>query len=244
MWKSGNRNGTSHRASRPSPREVINRVLSYSALVFDLDGTLVDSSRDLAAAVNNLLGEEGLAPLALPQVLTMIGDGAASLVARAFARYDRDAPTDGLERYRAHYRRNCLDRTWMYPGIRQLLECLGDRRPRPAMAVATNKPQEFAERLVESLGLAPFFDAVVGPEVVTRRKPAPDHVLETLERLGHEPCDAVMIGDSHTDILSGKRAGAVSIAVLWGVRSRDQLEELEPDYFVASVGELSELLGC
>ena len=174
----------------------------------------------------------------------MIGDGAASLVARAFARHGREVPADGLTRYRAHYRAHCLDRTWMYPGVPELLTCLTERRPRPAMAVATNKPQEFAERVVESLGLAPFFEAVVGPEVVTRKKPAPDHVLETLERLGHEPTDAVMIGDSHTDILSGKRAGAAVIAVTWGFRSREHLAELEPDHFATSVTELGELLGC
>ncbi len=219
-------------------------MFSFSALVFDLDGTLVDSSGDLAASLNNLLGEEGLEALGLPEILPMIGDGAPSLIAQAFGRYGRDAPDAGLVRFQAHYRRHCLDRTRLYPGIAELLECLAERRPRPAMAVATNKPQEFAEQVVSGLGLEPFFDAVVGPELVARRKPAPEHVLETLERLGHTPADAVMIGDSHTDILSGSRAGAVSVAVLWGFRSRRQLEGLGPDHFAASVDELSELLGC
>ncbi len=244
MWKSRNGNGTSHRTSRPRPHEVTSRVFSYSALVFDLDGTLVDSSGDLAASVNHLLGEEGLEALELPEMLPMIGDGAVSLIAQAFERHGRDSPENGLVRFQTHYRRHCLDRTRLYPGIPELLERLTQRRPRPAMAVATNKPQEFAERVVSGLGLEPFFDAVVGPEVVTRRKPAPDHVLETLERLGHDPADAVMIGDSDTDILSGKHAGAVSVAVLWGFRSRRQLEDLEPGHFVASVAELAGLLGC
>jgi len=211
-----------------------------SAVLFDLDGTLVDSAADLTASVNHVLAEDSFADLALEEVLQMVGDGAPLLLRRAFRRYDAELPADALERFRAHYDAHCLDTTHPYPGIVELLRQLAAEGR--AVAVVTNKPTPFAERMVEGLDLGPLVQAVVGPELASRRKPAPEHVLAALERLGKPPAEAVMIGDGTTDVLAGRSAATATIAVLWGYRSREQLTASAPDRFVETVPELTELL--
>ncbi len=209
------------------------------ALLFDLDGTLVDSGDDLAASLNHVLRQDSLPALGRARVLAMLGDGAPVLVARAYAYHGSEPPADALARFRAHYRRHCLDATRPYPGIEKLLRRLAAGR---AIAVATNKPTAFAERVVEGLGLARYLNAVVGPEVAGGKKPAPELPLAALAALGHRPEDAVMIGDSPADVEAGRRAGTATVAVLWGYRSREQLVASAPDRLAASVGELGEIL--
>ncbi len=209
------------------------------ALLFDLDGTLVDSGDDLAAAVNHVLGQDRLPPVGREQVLQMLGDGAPVLVERAYAHHGAARPADALTRFRAHYRAHCLDATRPYPGVARLLRRLAPER---AVAVATNKPTAFARKIVEGLGLEAVVDLVVGPETAGAPKPSPGMLLAALEALGHEPAEAVMIGDSPSDVEAGSRAGTATVAVLWGYRGRDLLVASGPDRLAASAEELAELL--
>ena len=209
------------------------------ALLFDLDGTLIDSGDDLTVAVNHVLGQDDLPAVGREQVLRMLGDGAPVLVERAYSSRGAETPPDALTRFRAHYRAHCLDATGPYPGVMELLRRLAPER---AMAVATNKPTAFAERIVEGLGLAPFVGAVVGPEDADAPKPSPGMLLAALERLEHAPGEAVMIGDSPSDIVAGRRAGTATVAVLWGYRGLDLLEASGPDRVAADVAELATLL--
>ncbi|MCP4655527.1 MAG: HAD hydrolase-like protein [bacterium] len=211
-----------------------------STVLFDLDGTLVDSAADLTAAVNHVLEEDSLAALDGEEILQMVGDGAPALLRRAYRRHAAELPADTFERFGAHYAAHCLDATRPYPGIVELLRQLADERR--GVAVVTNKPTPLAERMVDGLGLGPFVQAVVGPELAARRKPAPEHVLVALEHLGKTPAEAVMVGDGTTDVLAGRGAATATIAVLWGYRSRDELAASGPDRFVATVPELVELL--
>ncbi len=210
------------------------------ALLFDLDGTLVDSGDDIAAAVNHVLGQDRLPAVSREQMLDMLGDGAPVLVERAYAHHGAERPADAVERFRAHYRRHCLDSTRLYPGIMELLRLLAPRR---SIAVATNKPTAFARQIVAGLGLGSVVDTVVGPECSALPKPDPGMLLAALDDLGHEPGDALMIGDSPSDIEAGRRAGSATIAVLWGYRDRHQLAAANPDHLAATVGELAPLLG-
>lgn len=213
------------------------------SILFDLDGTLVDSSGDLTAAVNRILADDGLAPLAVDEVTAMLGDGAGVLIARAFEQRGKTVPADGLERFRKIYEENLVVETKPYPGMVELLRDLDAQSPRPAIAVVTNKPTFFAEKVLRELGLDVWLDDVVGPELVPERKPAAAHVLEALRRLDRPAANAVMIGDGSTDVLSGRRAGAQTVAVLWGYRSREQLVACEPHDVVADVDELRAVLG-
>ncbi len=209
------------------------------ALLFDLDGTLVDSGDDLAAAVNHVLDQDGLPAVDREQVLQMLGDGAPVLVERAYAHHGTARPHDALERFRGHYRAHCLDATRPYPGVMAMQRRLAPER---AVAVATNKPTAFARQIVDGLGLDPLVDVVVGPESAGSPKPSPGMLLAALETLGHTPGEAVMIGDSPSDIEAGRRAGTATIAVLWGYRSLDLLAASGPDRVAATVEELAELL--
>lgn len=213
---------------------------TLSTVLFDLDGTLVDSAADLAASVNHVLEEDSLAALEGEEILQMVGDGVLVLLRRAFGRHEADLPADAYERFRAHYTAHCLDATQPYPGIKALLRRLADERR--AVAVVTNKPTPLAERMVDGLGLRPFVQAIVGPELAARRKPAPEHVLVALDLLGKTPAEAVMVGDGTTDVVAGRSAATATIAVLWGFRSRDELAASGPDRFVETVSDLQELL--
>ncbi len=209
------------------------------ALLFDLDGTLVDSGDDLTATVNHVLGQDGLPPVHREQVLQMLGDGAPVLVERAYAHHGAERPAGALTRFRGHYREHCLDATRPYPGIRSLLQRLAPER---TVVVATNKPTAFAEQIATGLGLEPLVDLVVGPETAGAPKPSPAMLLAALETLDHAPAEAVMIGDSPSDVEAGCRAGTATLAVLWGYRGQDLLEASGPDRVAATVAELAELL--
>ncbi len=209
------------------------------ALLFDLDGTLVDSGDDLAGAVNHALVHDRLPAVSREQVLQMLGDGASVLVERAYAHHGAGKSAGALARFRRHYRAHCLDATRPYPGVMALLRKLAPDR---AVAVATNKPTAFARQIVVGLGLSTYVDTVVGPESADSPKPSPGMLLAALEELGHEPNAAVMIGDSPSDVEAGRRAGTATIAVLWGYRSHEQLAASGPDRVTATVEELAKLL--
>lgn len=211
------------------------------AVLFDLDGTLIDSCPDLQASINDVLAEADLAPLGLDRVRSLIGDGAALLVARAFEARHAPEPAGALRRFRERYEARCLDRTRPYDGIIPLLERLAADPDRRA-AVITNKPTAFAERILVGLGMRGLVGPVVGPELSRARKPDPAHVLATLDALGARPRESVLVGDGPTDMAAGRAAGCATIAVLWGYRPRAELATHEPSAYAATVPELARLL--
>ena len=191
---------------------------STSALVFDLDGTLVDSAPDLCHAINTILRENGCAPLPLEQVIPMVGDGVATLLRRALTAAGVAFTEESIKPLVAHFQdvyfqALCVD-TKPYPGVVDTLKTL--QAAGWKMAVCTNKPQRHSVRLLEDIGLAPFFSAVFGGDAAPVRKPDPGHVLATLQALGCSPERAVMIGDSNNDIYAGRDAGARTIAFSYG----------------------------
>jgi phosphoglycolate phosphatase-like HAD superfamily hydrolase len=173
----------------------------------------------------------------------MVGDGAPQLLATAFEVRRATQPDDTLDRFRRHYGLHCLDATLPFPGVPELLAGLAARRPAALAAVVTNKPTTFAERIVSALGMGDLLRAVVGPELVRERKPSADHVLGALSLVGATPDEAVVVGDGTTDVAAGRSAGTVTVAVLWGYRSRAELESAGPDHLVATPAELASLLG-
>ncbi|MCP3962308.1 MAG: HAD-IA family hydrolase [bacterium] len=208
------------------------------AILFDLDGTLVDSATDLAATVNHLLERDGLDSLPLAEIRQMLGPGASVVLQRAYGRYGSQPPSDALERFRTHYRDHCTVHTRPYPGIVEMLGQLAGR----SLAVVTNKPTDQAEKVVGDLGLSPLIPLVVGPELAERSKPAPEHLFAALKCLGRQPSEAVIVGDGTTDMLAGRDAGTATIAVLWGYQTREQLAPCGPNHMVETVSSLEELL--
>jgi phosphoglycolate phosphatase len=185
--------------------------MPFATLLFDLDGTLVDSVADLATGVNLLRQELGLPSLEPAAVRGMVGDGATMLVRRALP--EGCFSEERLRRFLALYGEHLLERTAVYPGIREFLELHRDRK----MAVVTNKPLFLTLPLLDGLGLRSFFPVVIGGECWGARKPDPAPVLEALRRLGAPPESAVLIGDHHTDLAAGRAAGVRTCFCAWGI---------------------------
>jgi phosphoglycolate phosphatase len=182
-------------------------------LVFDLDGTLVDSAPDLATALNGLLAEFGKPALAETTVRAMVGDGAGVLVQRgleASGLGDADQPA-ALKRFLALYRDCLIDRTRAYPEVEATLERL--QADGHKLAVCTNKPYDPTQRILKALELDRFFAAVIGGDSLPKRKPDPEPLLAAIAGLGGTASDAVMIGDSANDMLCARAAKVTAILI-------------------------------
>lgn len=188
-------------------------------MVFDLDGTLVDSVPDLAAALNRLMAVRALPAFTRPEVARMVGDGARALLERAFAARGRAMDDQALPDFLVDYGANAAHETQPYPGVHATLQRFAAAGWR--MAVCTNKPEAPARTVLAALGLAPFFAAVGGGDSFAVRKPDPGHLRATIQAAGSTPAAAVMAGDHHNDVLSAAGLGMPSIFAAWGYGSAE-----------------------
>lgn len=202
---------------------------SYQNFIFDLDGTLVDSIPDLTTSVNLLRQELDLPAITDEQVRSYVGDGVGLLVQRALPKelFSQARRNRFVEIYTEHL----TDETFIYDGIVPFLEAHQDK----PMAVVTNKPQHLAEIIVERLGLASFFQNVIGAELSLQKKPHPDMVHRALELLGSVPQRTVLLGDHHVDLRAAQAAGTRSCFCAWGLGHDDGLKA---DYQAATTAEL------
>lgn len=198
--------------SRPQPQY----------LIFDLDGTLIDSIPDLTTSLNILRAELQTAPLPPAQVTAMVGDGVTSLVQRALG--EKLYRHRHLERFMAIYREHLLDQTRCFPGIEELLSRHDPRH----LALVTNKPMVFTQCILDGLKLTDFFTAVSGGDSYAFKKPHPFPVQQALIQLGAAPEQAVMIGDHHTDLHAAHGAGVATCFCAYGF---GHAADLVPDYY-------------
>jgi phosphoglycolate phosphatase len=211
------------------------------AVVFDFDGTLVDSAPDLASALNRLLAREGLAPVGLVQVHKMIGDGVAKLVERGFAVHGRRLGADELERlaqlFVADYEPNSSVETRPFPGAIEALREL--KAAGLALGVCTNKPEAATRMILAAFGMDAFIQAVVGGDTVPgAKKPDPATMRETLRRLGARADQAIAVGDSPNDVNAARAAGVLVIAVSFGY-TRVPPAELGADRLIGRFADLA-----
>lgn len=211
-------------------------------VVFDLDGTLVDSSTDLANAVNSLLVELGVKRLPDPEIVSMVGEGAAVLVHRALTAAGLDPETPGaLDRFLGHYNAHLLDHTRPYPGMVNTLQGLATRMP---LAVLTNKPGYATDRVLEGLGLREYFREAIGGDTPFGRKPRPAG-LEHLAGVADVPLSAVLlVGDSPVDLATARNAGTSICLARYGFGFRFVPDDFRGDEsFIDAPAELIERLG-
>jgi phosphoglycolate phosphatase len=187
----------------------------YGLIVFDLDGTLIDSRRDIADAANAMLIACGAAPLAETTIGAMVGDGAPTLVARAFAAAKLAQPPDALSRFVALYDERLLRHTRPYPQIPSVLHALAARTP---LAVLTNKPLSATRRILDGLDLAPYFPEarVLGGDGPWPRKPDPSGLRQLMARAGAQRASTILVGDSFIDLQTARNADTALCLVRYG----------------------------
>jgi phosphoglycolate phosphatase len=216
---------------------------SIKLLIFDLDGTLIDSRLDLIHSVNAMLRHLGRPELPGDVIAAYVGDGAPMLVRRALGDPDDQESVQGaLDFFLAYYREHKLDHTHVYTGIREALASIRQSRngqPRK-MAVLSNKPVNPSRAIVEALGLKDFFSQVYGGNSFSTKKPDPLGAQTLLGENGCRPKEAVIVGDSSNDVLTGRNAGLWTVGVTYGFAPQT-LELTPPDVLVHSPQELAEL---
>jgi phosphoglycolate phosphatase len=207
-----------------------------SALAFDLDGTLIDSRRDITTAVNRTRGGYGLPPLTLEQVVTLVGEGARVLVERALGAEIPDSRIDeALAAYLEHYRQVCLDETRPYPGIEEMLTALAEAYP---LALLSNKGEALSRKVLGGLRLDRFFREVLGGDSLPSRKPDPSGLRLLAERLGVPVEQVMLVGDTRIDAETARNAGSPFALVEWGFPRPPGVETLPADLRVARAEEL------
>lgn len=211
-------------------------------VIFDLDGTLIDSRLDLVHSVNAALRHIGRDPLPDEVIASYVGDGAPVLIQRALGgeKVDEAVIRKGLEFFLSYYREHKLDHTTVYEGIKESLGTIqksGNGSPRK-MAILSNKPVNPSRAIVEALGLGPFFAQVYGGNSFATKKPDPEGARQLLSENNVRPENAVIVGDSHVDIKTGRNAGMWTVGVNYGFAPHT-LEDSPGDVMVDHPNELA-----
>ena len=213
------------------------------AVLFDLDGTLIDSAPDIAAAVNELLALSGRPPLTVAEVTSMVGNGVEKLVERAIAASGEVPDAAALKRQQMAmidiYAKHLTGLTVLMPGVREALDAL--RGKGILLGLVTNKPQRFIETVLDHFELSPLFGVVIGGDAGVPKKPAPDMLLAAVEQFGVAPGDAVMVGDSAADADSARAAG-ISVVIVRGGYANVPAEQLGANIVIDDMAGLAAAL--
>ncbi|MBI4161441.1 MAG: HAD-IA family hydrolase [Acidobacteria bacterium] len=202
-------------------------------LIFDLDGTLVDSYEAITESLNYALVRLGRQPRSAREVRSRVGHGLESLL-REMA--GEDCVEAGVRLFRRHYARVCTEKTRLLPGVQPTLKGLHRRGFR--MAVATNKPVGFTERILSALGVRDCFEFLIGADQVTHPKPHPEMIFRVLRHFGCSRWEAAFVGDMVVDVETGRSAGVPVIVLPTGSQTRRQLERASPDLILGEFPEL------
>ncbi len=223
----------------------------FELFIFDLDGTLIDTRKDLTTAVNIMRDRFHLPPLDVDTVTRMVGDGIRKLVERSLEEIKNVDIGHALEIFSSAYSEHLVEYTKPYSGVNEVLQTLKDMKKK--MAVLTNKSRDFTIEILKKFGLYNFFDIVVGSDDLTKRKPDPEgivRIISTLKRTEEsERSDGkissegvLMIGDSKNDILSARNAGVKSAYVSYGYTDLKDVKDLNPDYVFNDITDLLKIL--
>jgi phosphoglycolate phosphatase len=207
------------------------------AIIFDLDGTLIDSVTDLANSVNYTMTELSLQPHTTDEIRSFVGDGVQKLIARSLGEAHMEKSAAAFAIFMNHYGSHLTDNTGLYPGVAEILPQLADRY---LLGVLTNKSLQFSRKILQSLGVLSYFRDVVGGDSLPIKKPDPAGIFFLADRWGLDvENEMIMVGDHATDIEVGRRAGCKTVFIEGGIgRTRG----MQPDFTLPSMGRLPDLL--
>lgn len=215
-------------------------MMKLKAVIFDLDGTILDTLEDLKNSVNFALSKNGLPVRTIDEIRTFVGNGIRLLMERAVPENTDSSVVDRcFEDFKAHYKEHSADNTKPYEGIIALLDELKSKGVK--LAVVSNKADFAVQTLVEKY-FQGLFDFAVGEREGIRRKPCPDSVNEAIKVLDASPDEVVYVGDSEVDIETSRNAGVKCVAVTWGFRDKCVLESLSPEYIIDKPSQLMVLI--
>ena len=203
-------------------------------IVYDLDGTLADTRKDIAGSANTMRFRMGMGPLAEEQICRYVGLGLNRLVESCLETREPARVEQGTRIYRAHYAEHLLDHSRLYPGVAELLEHFRGRK----QAVITNKPNPYSRQIVEALGLAGYFTEVIAGDDGYPKKPDPASLRAMMGRAAAGPGGAVFVGDSPIEVETGAKAGAITVGVAQGFCDRSELEQAKPAHLVEGFPQL------
>lgn len=206
-------------------------------IIFDLDGTLIDSLDDLACATNHMLRSMGRTEASREQVRGYVGQGARRLVERAMPDATPEELEEGLARFLVYNEEHIVDKTRFYPGVEETLAALRDAGR--ILTVVSNKNVALCTKVLKTLGADRFFSCIIGADSLAERKPSPEPLLKVLRDFDIAPERAVIVGDSINDIAAGKAAAVATVGCTFGYGDRDEIADA--DYLIDSVPELLEL---
>jgi 2-phosphoglycolate phosphatase len=207
-------------------------------IMFDLDGTLAATGRDLADAVNTVRFRLELEPLDDRLVYSHVGRGVEYLLRHSLPPAYQDKFEEVMDIFLKHYEEHLLDTTVLYPSVEETLERFSGKKK----AVVTNKRQYLASAVLRGLGIEACFDAVIGGDCGMNKKPDPSCIRHLLDRFKIAPDKAVIVGDGDTDIEAGRRADVHTCAVTYGLGDKEQLAAAEPDFMIDDLKELTQYI--
>ena len=206
-------------------------------IIFDLDGTLIDSSEDIAWAVNKTLKQMGFDEFSYQAIKERIGWGVKMLLEKVLPKEKQDLLEEARSIFMGYYSDHLLVRSKLYPGVMDILNHFKNKK----LAVATNKPFNLTEKILDGLNISGYFKKVVGGDGVQNKKPSPEAIEIILRELRVSPEKSIFVGDSLIDIEAGKKAGVMTIGAAYGFRGRRELEDAGADVIIEDINELTSL---
>ncbi len=216
----------------------VDPMTSFQLLVFDFDGTLVDTKQDIADSVNRALTELKLRTLDRETLHTFIGKGVNHLMTRSLEGTGYTDLPSAIDAFMRHYEEHLMDQTSLFPNCRETLEHFSEKEN----TILSNKPTRFITQILDALDCCEPFSTIIGGDLMPAKKPDPGGLLHILEQHNVRPEDALMIGDSLVDVDTGKRAGVKTCGVTYGHAGRETLESVQPDWIIDDLLELKQIV--
>jgi len=210
----------------------------FNLFLFDLDGTLINSRKDISGSINRMLKELDLPAKEESLISTYVGQGVNNLIRKSLGDTDEKLFDRALKLFKRDYDTHCLDFTKLYPGVEETLRHIEGMK-----VVVTNKPFSYSEKILKGLGIHQYFELLLGGDMHFAKKPSPEAVYYLIEKFGNVPKENILfVGDSLLDIHTAKNSGVMSCGVTYGFGTREELENACPDYLLDSFGELLEIV--